>query len=344
MIFNFYKKEAVFCAAWLLGLCSLQDLNASWLHENDQCLASKTILMQDIARATQNLAITTKLILHNQPAISEVSVAIDTLGNLLQAVINLKKNSNEETRSIKNSNKLREKTVLSGENADALISSLKKAANFSSVGEGSLLWLFRDGVIRVNRDLLLRHMLIDQQGRFVVLNELFSALRREMTPGVDAIVNAQLLPSAFDEIREMLQVFFGPDLWQEVFTEWINFVVDTAQSLMNVYIDMMQEKVDEQVDVYVQNNENPLLDMAAEQANILFQQQIDILQNQANQLIDQKLNKELVFNIHKPTDDGKQDNVVTARASFFYDLKQDMMCISLAKDAMPSELGKEKIV
>lgn len=276
MMDNFSKKASALCALWFVGSCMLQDLNAKKQSELKHHFSTTAVM------PLSSIALTVQSMSYGMP---ETATAIGVLTQFFCAAASLKKNQVSETFNESLNNELRSTPLIyQKDKLDSLVVLISQAAQFPKVQKNSVLWLFKEGSIRVNQDLLFRQILTDKQGREELMRDFFNVLRDEVSAELDRSV----LPDSLAKMRDFFQQIFGVDFWRDAFNAWLNVIIDTAQYLMNSCVDTMQEEVAGAVDQYEQTNGNPLVNVVIDQVEQVLQETVDSAQAQANQMIDQQ--------------------------------------------------------
>ena len=262
---------------------------------------------------------------HCQKIKPEKSAIIDILGKIVQVATNLKQSHQANPMGVID---VLRSVPTQAENIDVLVDLITQVAQFSSVQEGSVLWFFKKANIRANQEILLCHILGDKQVRSALMRDFFFVLRSEVKQEINELIDSVALPDALLEMREFFQQYFGLIFWRDAFTSWINFVIDTAQYLLNSYVDTMQQDISEVIDQYEQENGNPLLNVVIDQADQILQQQIDELQIATNQQIDQQQSTGFKSDTNLIDKGLISTTVLSVLIDFIYDAVEDLVQVS----------------
>lgn len=169
-----------------------------------------------------------------------------------------------------------------------LLDLVVSAAHLPGVQEGSMLFLFKKGMIRANQEVLLNLIIADKAGREALTRDFCAVLRTQGSTEVQALIDVPAQSGLLAKIYEELKCFFGDPNWREAFISWFNFVVDSTQDFLNICIDMTQQQLGGLAEQYGHDHaENPIIGAVVSGADVIAQQQIDNLQQQVNQAIDE---------------------------------------------------------
>lgn len=262
---------------------------------------------------------------HCQKIKPEKSAVIDILGQIVQFTTNLKQSHQADPMGVID---VLRSAPTQAKNIDVLVNLITQVAQYSNIQEGSVLWLFKKPSIRANQEILLSHILGDKQLRSALMRDFFFVLRSEVKQEINELIDSAALPDALLEMREFFQQYFGLIFWRDAFTSWINFVIDTAQYLLNSYVDTIQQDISQVIDQYQQESGNPLLNVVIDHANQILQQQIDELQLQTNQHIDQQ--ESTVFKSDTNLIDKGliSTTVLSVLIDFIYNAVEDLVQVS----------------
>jgi hypothetical protein len=300
---------------WLIGITSLKNLDA-------QCLPIKR--GHDFTTQVRLIKAESPSVYHKVVAMKRVPI-IAVLGQILQATTDLKQKHPEGQETVA----ITSEVLRSTRTHDFMFNLISQVAQFSSVQEGSILWLFKNGRIRADQQLLLRHILDDKQGKSILMQDFFLVLRSEVTPALNKLIDAPVLPDALMKMRDFFQQYFGLAFWRNAFTSWVNFVIDAAQYLFNSSIDILEQHVDLAIDQYQQDaNNSVLLNDLIDQSQGLLHQQIKELLVDANQQIDQMQDKGARFDFNAISESLISSSVFSVLVDFMYDTAEDLIYVS----------------
>lgn len=298
------KKTSVLCAVWLAGSVGISDANvgnASPMMAQTRAfnMTMLTEILQEVVQAVASVA----PFLAAQGAMPEAA-ALTMLGQVMQMAAELQKNKNEENakkdepiRDMKKTEENRkcacncaQKTrSVHPDKINELLQLMCTAAQLPGATEDSMLFLFKKDGVRAQQEVLLRQILAEPAGRSLLFRDFFSAIRDQGLSGVNSLLDSEVIPEAFAMLCDGFKQIFGLPIWKNAFITWFNFLVDTAQMLLNAYVDTMQQGLSLFSQQYAQEYQtNPALAEAIGQANGIVQDQIDHLQEAANTIIDQQ--------------------------------------------------------
>ncbi len=299
---------------WLICIFSIKNLDAMRLPSFGRDFSIE-VMQAEVAIASADC----------QKIKPEKSAVIDILGQILQVVKNLKQSHQADPMVV---NDVLRSEAAQAKNIDVLVNLITQVAQFSNVQEGSVLWFFKKAKIRANQEILLCHILGDKHVRSALMHDFFFVLRSEVKQEINELIDSAALPDALLKMREFFQQYFGLIFWRDAFTSWINFVIDTAQYLLNSYVDTIQQDINQVIDQLEKENGNPLLNVVIDHADQILQQQIDELQLQTNQQIDQQQSTGFKSDTNLIDKGLISTTVLSVLIDFVYDAVEDLVQVS----------------